>query len=205
MKLSAWPLHPGPACRSVVGPKNALGSQGLGTPVSLNNRERCGAESPSSTPPGRVISRLSGCRSGRPPGSLPSAPSGAQSDPLPTVPGGAAPPSMRGDPASADRHPRRWHRHFLSACLRRAAAVLRLGRAAIRDAALCRLAALWPSRPSTTRSFRNAAVAHRRRARARRHGPGVHRPADGPARLRRRIGADGQTPTGRRRMWDRPR
>ena len=48
--------------------------------------------------------RLSGCRSGRPPGSLPSAPSGAQSDPLPTDSPGAAPALRRREPASADRH-----------------------------------------------------------------------------------------------------
>ena len=49
------------------------------------------SRTPSSCPPGRVVLRLSGYRSGRPPNSLPSAPLGAQSDPLPTDPG-AAPP-----------------------------------------------------------------------------------------------------------------
>ena len=48
--------------------------------------------------------RLSGCRSGWPPSSLPSAPRGAQSDPLPTDSPGAAPLSRRREPASADRH-----------------------------------------------------------------------------------------------------
>ena len=79
--------------------------------------------------------RLSGCRSGRPPSSLPSAPSGAQSDPLPTDPPGAAPPPRRGEPACVDRHPRRGRAgRFLSACIRRAAAALLSGGAAIRDA-----------------------------------------------------------------------
>ena len=70
-----------------------------------------------------------------PPDSLPSAPLGAQSDPLPTDPDGTAPPSRRREPASADRHLRRGHRRFLSACIRRAAGALRLGRAAVLDAA----------------------------------------------------------------------
>ena len=52
--------------------------------------------------------RLSGCRSGRPPSSLPSAPRGAQSDLLPKDSPGAAPSSRRREPASADRH--RGHR-----------------------------------------------------------------------------------------------
>ena len=80
--------------------------------------------------------RLSRSRSGRPPSSLPSAPLGAQSDPLPTDPPGAAPPSRRREPASADRHPRRGRAgRFLSACARRAAAALLPGGGALRDAA----------------------------------------------------------------------
>ena len=66
------------------------------------------------------MSRLSRCRSGRPPSSLPSAPSGAQSDPLPTDPPGAAPPSRRREPACVDRHPHQGRAgRFLSACTRR--------------------------------------------------------------------------------------
>ena len=91
---------------------------------------------PSLCPPGRVMPRLSGSRSGRPPSSLPSAPLGAQSDPLPTDPPGAAPSSRLRDPASADRHTQRGRAgRFLSACARRAAAALLPGRGALRDAA----------------------------------------------------------------------
>ena len=61
------------------------------------------AERPQSCPPGRVMPRLSGGRSGRPPDSLLSAPVVARPDPLPTDPPGAAPPSRRREPASADR------------------------------------------------------------------------------------------------------
>ena len=83
--------------------------------------------------------RLSRSRSGRPPGSLPSAPLGAQSDPLPTDPGAAAPPSRRREPACVDRHPQRGRAgRFLSACLGRAAAALLPGCAAIRAAAPAR-------------------------------------------------------------------
>ena len=53
------------------------------------------SRAPSSCSPGRVIPRLSGYRSGRPPNSLPSAPFRAQSDPLPTDSGAAAPGSVR--------------------------------------------------------------------------------------------------------------
>ena len=84
------------------------------------------AERAQSCPPGRVMPRLSGSRSGRPPSSLPCAPSGAQSDPLLTDPGGSAPPSRRRKPTSVDRHRGRAGR-FLSACIRRAAAILLLG------------------------------------------------------------------------------
>ena len=49
----------------------------------------------SSCPPGRVMPRLSGYRSGWPSSSLSCAPCGAQSDPLPTDPGAAAPGSVR--------------------------------------------------------------------------------------------------------------
>ena len=105
--------------------------------------------SPSLCPPGRVVPRLRGSRSGRPSDSLPSAPLGAQSDSLPTDPGGTAPPSRRREPASTDRHLRRGHRRFLSACIRRAAGALRLGRAAVLDVAPAgaRPAGL-PGRPS---------------------------------------------------------
>ena len=68
------------------------------------------------------------------PDSLPSAPRGAQSDPLPTAPGGTAPPTRRGEPTAGDRHRGPRYR-FLRACVRRAAAALMLGRAAIRDSA----------------------------------------------------------------------
>ena len=106
--------------------------------------------------------RLSRCRSGRPPDSLPSAPRGAQPDPLPTEPPGAAPPSRRGEPASADRH-RGCRGRFLSACIRRAADALQLGHAAIRDAAPtgARPSSL-PGRPpreaSATRAWRGGAL-----------------------------------------------
>ena len=89
--------------------------------------------------------RLSRSRSGRPPSSLPSASLGAQSDPLQTDSPGAAPPSRRREPASADRHPRRGHRDFLSACIRRAANALRLGRPAILDAAPAEASPAGPS------------------------------------------------------------
>ena len=89
-------------------------------PSNHNSRE------PSSCPPGRVMPRLSRCRSGRPPSCLPSAPSGAQSDPLPTDSPGAAPPSRRREPASADRHRGRRGRSP-TAGIRRAAAAMLLG------------------------------------------------------------------------------
>ena len=53
--------------------------------------------------PGRVMPRLSGGRSGRPPESRPSAPPGAQSDPLPTDPLGTAPSSRRREPTAGVR------------------------------------------------------------------------------------------------------
>ena len=87
------------------------------------------SRTPSSCPPGRVVLRLSGYRSGRPPSSLPCAPFRAQSDPLLTDPGGSAPPSRRRKPTSVDRQRGRAGR-FLSACIRRAAAILLLGCAA---------------------------------------------------------------------------
>ena len=80
----------------------------------------------SSCPPGRVMPRLSGWQSGRPLSSLPCAPSGAQPDPLLTDPGGSASPSRRRKPTSVDRQRGRAGR-FLSACIRRAAAILLLG------------------------------------------------------------------------------
>ena len=70
------------------------------------------SRAPSPCPPGRVMPRLSGSRSGRPPSSLPSAPLGAHSDPLPTDPGAAAPPFeasraclRRPSPAPGSRRP----------------------------------------------------------------------------------------------------
>ena len=80
--------------------------------------------------------RLSGCRSGRPPSSLPSAPLGAQSHPLPTDPPDAAAPPRRREPAAGDSHPQRGRAgRFLRACLGRAAAALLPGHAAILHAA----------------------------------------------------------------------
>ena len=108
--------------------------------------------------------RLSGCRSGWPPSSLPAAPLGAQSDPLPTDPGGIAPPPRRGEPAAGDRHPRRGRRgRFLSACIRRAAPALRPGCAAIRDAAAAGARPAGPSgrpprEPSAARPSRGGAL-----------------------------------------------
>ena len=78
------------------------------------------SRAPLSCPPGRVMPRLSGCRSGRPTSSFPCAPRGAQSNPLPTDPPGSAPPSRRREPASADHHRGR-HGRYLNTCLRRAA------------------------------------------------------------------------------------
>ena len=146
--------------------------------------------------PGRVMSRLSRCRSGRPPSSLPSAPLGAQSAPLPTDPPGAAPPSRRREPASGERH--RGHRRFLSTCIRIAAGELRLAHAATLDAHSRRGAAFRPFRPFSTRIFRNAAVARRRRVRSWPRSACVCRPDDRPAHRRQRLRADGE----RRRVAD---
>ena len=56
--------------------------------------------SPSSCPPGRIVPRLNGCRSGWPPSFLPSAPLGTRSDSLPTDSGSAASASRRLDAAA---------------------------------------------------------------------------------------------------------
>ena len=63
-----------------------------------------------------------------PPGSLPSAPCGAQSNPLSTAPDGSAPASMRGE--AAGEGGRRHRGRSLTACIRRAAAIVMLGCAA---------------------------------------------------------------------------
>ena len=71
--------------------------------VMKRDASRCPGLAPSSRLPGRVMPRLSGGRSGRPPDARPSVPSGAQSDPLPTDPPGAAAPSRRREPTAGTR------------------------------------------------------------------------------------------------------
>ena len=84
----------GDAAKSIIKPSRAEPSRA----------EPSRAERPQSCPPGRVMPRLSGCRSGRPPNSLPAAPCAAQSDPLPEDPG-AAPPRANCSSLSRRRTP----------------------------------------------------------------------------------------------------
>ena len=65
------------------------------------------SRAPSSCPPGRILPRLSGSRSGRPPDPPSFAPRGAPPAPLPTGPPGTAPPPGRRAPAAGDRRLRR--------------------------------------------------------------------------------------------------
>ena len=127
------------AAESIIKPSRAEPSRAEPSRAEPSRAEPSRAEpsraEPSRAEPSRAEPSLGYCPGSTcPPDFLPSAPIGAQSDPLPTDPPGAAPPSRRGEPAFANR--RRGPRHFLTACIRRAADALRLGRAATLDVAL---------------------------------------------------------------------